>query len=215
MVERVVQAVILGMHAPPCYTRWHRRVVEDGGEVESARLPMVDGILGIEHVDAANHLVDGAESEFRHVLPDLLGEEEKEIDNMLGLTLELLAQHRILRGNADRASVEMTLAHHDATHRNQRGGGKTKFLGAQERGDDHIAAGLQLAIGLYADTAAQIVEQENLLRLGEADFPGNAGVLDGTERRGASTAGITADQHDVGMRLRYTGSDGAHADFRD
>jgi hypothetical protein len=84
---------------------------------------------------------------------------------VLGLPLKPLAEHGILRGDADRASVEMALAHHDAAHRNQRRGGETEFLGAEQRGDHDIAARLQLAICLHADSAAQIVQQEHLLRL--------------------------------------------------
>ena len=53
---------------------------------------------------------------------------------------------------------------------------------------DDVAAGLQLAVGLHADAAAQIVQQQHLLRFGQSQFPGNAGVLDGAERRGAGAA---------------------------
>ena len=38
---------------------------------------------------------------------------------MFGQTFELLPQHRILCCNADRAGIEMTLSHHDASHSNQ------------------------------------------------------------------------------------------------
>ncbi len=62
--------------------------------------------------------------------------------------------------------------------RDQRRGGEAELLGAQQRGDGHVAAGLQLAVGLHADAAAQVVHHQHLLRFGEAQFPGNAGVLD-------------------------------------
>ena len=65
----------------------------------------------------------------------------------------------------------MALAHHDAAHRDQRRGGKTEFFGAQQSGDDHIAAGLQFAVGLHADAAAQIVQHQHLLRFGQAQAP--------------------------------------------
>ncbi len=41
------------------------------------------------------------------------------IHHMFGQTFELLPQHRILCCNADRAGIEMTLSHHDASHSNQ------------------------------------------------------------------------------------------------
>jgi hypothetical protein len=59
----------------------------------------------------------------------------------------------------------MALAHHDAAHRNQRGSSKTEFFGAKQRGDHDIAAGLQFAVSLHADTAPQIVQQKHLLCL--------------------------------------------------
>jgi len=59
----------------------------------------------------------------------------------------------------------MTLPHHYATHRNQRSRGKTKFFRSKQRGDHYIAAGLQFAVSLHANTAAQVVQQQHLLRL--------------------------------------------------
>ena len=44
--------------------------------------------------------------------------------------------------------------------------------------DHHVAAGLELAVHLDRDAAAQVVEQQHLVRLGEAQLPGHAGVLD-------------------------------------
>ena len=174
---------------------------------------MIDGRLRVEHVDAADHFVDGAEAEFRHVLANLLGDEEKEIDDVLGLSLELLAQHGILRRDADRAGVEMALAHHDAAHRDQRGRGETEFFGAEQSSNHDVAAGLQFAVGLNANAAAQIVQQQNLLRLGQAEFPRNAGVLDRTQRRSSGAAAVAADEDDVGVSFRNACGNRADADF--
>ena len=52
-----------------------------------------------------------------------------------GLPVELLAQLRILRGDADRAGVQVADAHHDAADRDERRGGEAEFLGAEQRGD--------------------------------------------------------------------------------
>ena len=45
---------------------------------------MVDGVAHFEHVDAAHHFVDRAEAQLRHDLAHLLGDEEEEIDDVLG-----------------------------------------------------------------------------------------------------------------------------------
>ena len=82
-------------------------------------------------------------------------------------------------------------------------------------GDDDVAAGLQLAVGLDADTAAQIVEEQDLLGFGKAEFPGQAGVLDGAERRSAGAAGVAGDENDVGVGFGDARGDRADAHFRD
>ena len=52
----------------------------------------------------------------------------------------------------------MALAHHDAAHSNQRRGGESEFFCSQQCGDNNIAPGLQFAVGLHADTAAQVIK---------------------------------------------------------
>jgi len=76
----------------------------------------------------------------------------------------------------------VALAHHDAAHGDERGGGEAELFRAKQGGDDDVAAGLQFAVGLHLDARAEVVEQEDLLRFGEAEFPGKSRVLDGTER---------------------------------
>ena len=95
----------------------------------------------------------------------------------------------------------------------QRRGGEAELLGAEQRGDHDVAAGLQLAVGLHDDAVAQAVEQQRLLRLGQAELPRRAGVLERRERRGAGAAVVAGDQHDVGVGLRHAGGDGADADL--
>ena len=109
----------------------------------------------------------------------------------------------------------MAHAHHDAAERDQRRGGETEFLGAEQRGDGHVAAGLQLAVGLDDDAAAQVVEDQRLVRFGEAEFPRQAACLMRRERRGAGAAVVAGDQHHVGVRLGDAGGDRADADFGD
>ena len=59
---------------------------------------------------------------------------------------------------------------HAARH-DERRGGEAELLGAEQRGDDDVAAGLQLAVGLHDDAVAQAVEQQRLLGLGQAELP--------------------------------------------
>ena len=97
----------------------------------------------------------------------------------------------------------------------ERRGGESEFLRSQQRGDGHVAAGLQLAVHLQAHAAAQIVHHQHLLRLGKAELPGNARVPDGADRRSAGAAVVAADEDDVGMRLGHARRHRAHADFGD
>ena len=77
------------------------------------------------------------------ICASFLGHHEEVVDDVLRLAGELLAQHRILRRDADRAGVEMTLPHHDAAERDQRRGREAELLGAEQRGDHDVAAGLE------------------------------------------------------------------------
>ena len=135
----------------------HLGLVEQLLEVEPARLPVADGALLVEALRLADHLVEGAVAERGHDLAHLLGDEEEVVDGVLGLALELGAQHRVLRGHADRAGVEVALAHHDAAERDQRRGGEAELVGAQQRADHHVAAGAHAAVDLHGDAAAQAV----------------------------------------------------------
>ena len=93
----------------------------------------------------------------------------------------------------------MTDPHYDTARHDVRCRREAELFGAEQRGDDDVAAGLELAVGLHADAAAQIVEHKHLLRFGEAELPRQACVLDGTERRSAGAAGVTRDENDVGV----------------
>ena len=190
IVQRFGEPVILRDGTAAAHAAGHLGIVEDRRKIETARLPMIQRRPHFHAVHAADHLVHGAEAEFRHPLAHFLGDEEEKVDDVLGRSLEFRAQRRILRRDAHRAGVQVALAHHDAAHRHQRRGGKSELLGAQQRGDGDVAAGLQLAVGLHAHAAAQIVQHQHLLRFRKPQFPGNAGVFEGSERRRAGSAVI-------------------------
>ena len=112
-----------------------------------------------------------AEAERGEVLAHLLGDVLEERLDELGLAAEPLAQLGVLRRDADRAGVEVADPHHDAAGDDERRGGEAELLGAEQRGDDDVPAGLELAVGLDDDAVAQAVEQQRLLGLGEAELP--------------------------------------------
>ena len=152
--------------------------------------------------------------ERREVLAHLLGDELHEVHDELRLARELLAQLGVLGRDTDRARVEVADAHHDAAAHHERRGREAELLGAEQRRDHHVAAGLELAVDLHDDAVAQPVEQQRLLRLGEAELPRRARVLDRREPRRAGAAVVARDQHHVGVRLRHAGRDRADADLR-
>jgi hypothetical protein len=92
MVKRAIQPMVLIVNASSRHARWDLWIVKNRREIQPARLPVIHGLLGLNHVNAADHLVDSAETQLCHVLADLLRDEEEEIDHVLGLTLKLLAQ---------------------------------------------------------------------------------------------------------------------------
>ncbi len=114
LVERLFEAVVLGDLAVTAHVGVDLGLVEEVREVEPPGLPVVDGPFRVEEVGAADHLVDRAEAESGHPLPDFLGDEAHEVDHVLGLAGEVAAQARVLGGHADRAGVEVADAHHDA-----------------------------------------------------------------------------------------------------
>src|ERR1017187_10076375 len=143
VIERVFETVVLRLHASPGHARGHRRAIENCRKIEASRLPVIDCGLNVQHVNPPHHLVETAESQLRHVLTHLLGKKEKEIDHVLGLPLELLAQHGILRSNAYGAGIEMTLAHHHAPHLVETAESQlrhvlTHLLGKKEKEIDHV-----------------------------------------------------------------------------
>ena len=186
VVERLLQAVVLLLAVLARDFGPDRRLMEDPREVQALRLPVLDALLRVEQVGAADQLVELAHAEARHHLAHLFGDEEEVVDDVLGLALEFPAQHRVLGRDAHRAGVEVAFAHHDAALDDQRRGGEAELVGAEQRADDDVAPGLHLAVDLHGDAAAQAVEHQRLLRFGEAQLPGRAGVLDrrpGARRR--------------------------------
>ena len=125
----------------------------------------------VEHLHLPDHLVDPAVAELGHDLAHFLGDEEEVVDDVLGLADEALAQHRVLRGDADRTGVEVAHPHHHAAGGDQWRGREAELVGAEQRADHDVAAGAQSAVDLHGDAAAQPVRHQRLVRFGKPDLP--------------------------------------------
>ncbi|AJX01694.1 hypothetical protein BM45_3124 [Burkholderia mallei] len=202
VVERALEAVVLRFDVAARDAFAAFRLVEHAREIEALRLPVLDAATHVEQIGAADQIVELRDAELRHDLARLLGDEEEVVDDVLGLTRELRAQHRVLRRDADRARVQMALAHHDAAFDDERRRREAEFVRAEQRADHDVAARLHLAVGLHANAPAQAVQHERLLRLGEAELPRRTRVLDRRQRRSARAAVVARDHDVIGLRLR-------------
>ena len=100
--------------------------------------------------------------------------------------------------------------HHHAAGDDQWGGGEAELVTTQQCGNHHVAARLELAVHLHNNPVPQVVQEQGLLSLCQAQLPGRPGVLDGGERRSAGSAIMAGDQDHVCMSLGDTGGHGAN-----
>ncbi len=140
-VEHGRDTVVLCLAVADAHALRGVRLVEQLGEIEPLGFPVLDHLALVEHLHLPDHLGEGAEAHLRHQLAHLLGDEEEEVDHVLGLADEALAQHGILGRDPDRAGVEVALAHHDAAGRDQRRCGEAELVGAEQRTHDDVAPG--------------------------------------------------------------------------
>ena len=126
----------------------------------------------------ADDLADGPGTDRRQLAAQVLGDGEEEPLDHLGRAGELGPQVLALGGDAGRAGVEVALARHVAADRHERRGPERELLGAQQRRHEQVATGLQAAVGAQRDAVAQVVAQQDLVDLGEAQLPRRADVLD-------------------------------------
>src|SRR5690606_37577762 len=213
LVERGGKAVILLAGVVQRHAFGQLDAVQQARQVNAFGLPVPDRLLHVDAVDATDHLLDGAEAHLGHDLAQFLGDEEEVVDDVLGLAGEARAQHRVLRCDADRTSVEVALPHHDAARGDQRRGGEAELVRTEQRADGDVTAGPEAAVDLHRNAAAQIVEQQRLLGLCEANFPRAAGVGERGQRRSARAAFVAGDSHVIGARLGNARRDRADADF--
>src|SRR5438876_7758475 len=179
----------------------NRGHVQDPREIQLLGLPMVNRLAHVELVAAANHFVNGLEAQLSHQFANLLSNHAEVVDDVFGFACEFLPEDGILRRYADRARIEMADAHHNASRNDQRRSRESKLLRAEQRRNDDIAAGLQLAVGLDDDAASEIVQDQNLMRLRQTQLPWDAGMFNAGEGRSARSTAVARYQDDVGMCL--------------
>ena len=158
----------------------------------------------------------------RQFAAEVLGDRGEEADHVVGRAGELGPQVVALGGDPGRTGIEVALAGHVAADRDERRRPEREFLRPEERRDDQVAPGLEPAVGAQHDPIAQVVAQQDLVDLGQAELPRRPDVLDRRERRGAGPAGV-AGQVDVrgaglgdarGDRPDPAAGDELHADAR-
>ena len=138
---------------------------------------MLDGGVRVDELVVPDRLLQAPESKRCEVLADFLSDELEEVDHELRLATEAFTKNRVLGGDADGAGVEVADAHHDAAGDDQRRRGEAEFFRTEQRTDDDVASGLQLAVDLNDDTVPHAVQHERLLGLGQAELPRGSGVF--------------------------------------
>ena len=191
------------------------RVVQDAVQIHLGGTAAGSTGLDMEQVGAAHQLIDGTHAQLGHVLPQLLRHKGQVVDDILGLALEPLAQLGVLGADAHGAGVQVADTHHHAALAHQQGGAEAELLSAQHTADGNIAAGEQLGIALNADAAAQAVQDQGLVGLGDAQLPGQACILDGGAGGCTGAAVVTGDKDDLCAALGNTGGNGADTGLAD
>ena len=183
----------------------HRRELGAGGRDRPQQPPAL-----------ADDLADGPGTDRRQLAAEVLGDRREEADDVLGRAGELGPQVLALGGDPGRTGVEVALAGHVAADRDERRGPERELLGAEQRGDQQVATGLEPAVGAQRDAVAQVVAEQDLVDLGETELPRRADVLDRRQRRGARSRRRGRDRwmYD-GAGLGDAGRDRADAAARD
>ncbi len=163
--------------------------------------------IGLEQVGPADDVVEALGAQRGEDRPDLLAHLGEVVDDVIGAALEAGPQLGILGRDPDGAGVEVADAHHDAAGGDQGGGREAELVGAEQCGDDDVAAGPHLAVGLEHDPRAQPALDQGLLGLGQAELPRGTRPLEARERRGAGAAVVAGDDDVVGAALRDAGGD--------
>ena len=150
-------------------------------------------LVRLEKIRASHEFVHGGVPERGHVSSEILSEEEEKVDNVVLVSGKFSAELGILRGDAHGARVLVALAHHDASHGHERGGGEPPLLGAEQCGDEKVTSRLELAVRLQHGATAQVVRHQRLLRPRQAQLPRQTRGLDPGPSARARAAIVSGD----------------------
>ena len=181
------------------------------GQVDAAGLPAVDVGVLLQHLDLADHLLEGGEAQAGHELADLLGHRQQVAHHVLGLALEAVAQHGVLGGDAHRAGVQVADAHHHAAGGHQRGGREAHLVGAQQRGHDHVTTRSHLAVGLEHHAERRSLRISVCWVSARPISHGTPAWWIDDSRSGAGAAVVAGDHDVVRVGLDHAGGHRAHA----
>src|SRR5215475_4771656 len=134
---------------------------------------------------------------------------------MFGLTAEFGTQFSTLRSNARRTGVEMALTCHVAPQCHQCSGPKSELLRSEQSSNYNVARGAQSAVNPQTNAAAESIAHQGLLRLGQAEFPRCASVLNAAQWRCACSARVSGDNDVIGICFGYPRRNCSNAGFGD
>ena len=170
----VYRSICLRAHVALPGPRTHTvyRSCKHAGEIQRT-----DAASLLEQIGAAHGIAESCEAQSGEHVTQIACEAFEEADDVFGLAAELRAQLGFLGSDAGGAGVEVTLPRHVAANRDEHRGTESKFIRAQHGGDQDIPRGLKATIAAQTHAAAK-ASARALLRLREAQLPGNACVLD-------------------------------------
>src|SRR4029077_14042485 len=138
-----------------------------------------------ETVIPASELAKRTHAKLRKTIAHLLGDRAEVGNHHFGLACEPGAQLFVLRGDSDGASIEMTLARHDASDGQQRGGAEAEFVGAENSGQHDIAREFQASVHAERESRTEARANQCVMCFAQPNFPGKTSVLDGGQWRRA------------------------------
>ena len=135
------------------------RAIKQAGEVAGVGLVVAFDAHLSQTLRMTHHLVNGAEAQTCHVLAQVLRHEGHEVDHVFGPPCEAAAQALVLRANAYRAGVLVTVTLHETAQGDERHGGEAELLCAKQCGDSHVAPVHELSIGFEHHARAEAVHE--------------------------------------------------------